>query len=251
MAQDPEQLEREIEETRRNLGQNVDALADKVSPGRVVERRVERTKNWFSNTKDKVMGSVPGVGSSEPSYGSSYGSGAYGDETYGTSPSMSERASGTMSSVGDRASGAASSVGERVSGAASTVSDTVSEAPQMLRERTEGNPLAAGLIAFGVGWLASTLIPSSNVEQRAATQVKEKAQPLVEQAKEQVQQAASDVKDELQPRAQEAAQSLKESASSAASSVQDQAKSSGQQAAEDAKTAAKGGSSSGSTSSYS
>jgi Protein of unknown function (DUF3618) len=245
MAQEPERLEREIEETRRNLGQNVDALADKVSPSRVVERRVERTKNWFSNTKDKVMGSVPGVGSSEPSYGSSYGSGAYGDETYSTSGGgLSERASGVASSVGDRASGAASSVGERVSDAASSVGDAVSDAPQMLRERTEGNPLAAGLIAFGVGWLASTLIPSSNVEQRAATQVKEKAQPLVEQAKEQVQQVASDVKDELQPRAQEAAQSLKESASSAAGSVQDQAKSSGQQAAEDAKSAAKGGSSS-------
>ena len=75
-----------------------------------------------------------------------------------------------------------------------------------------------------MGWLASTLIPSSKVEQRAATQVMEKAQPLVDQAKEQVTQVASDVKDELQPRAQEAAQSLKDSASSAASTVQDQAR---------------------------
>jgi gas vesicle protein len=248
MAQEPEQLEREIEETRRNLGQNVDALADKVSPGRVVERRVERTKNWFSNTKDRIMGSGP---DDRTSYGSTYDSGAY-DDTYATSGGgLSERASGAVSSVGERAGGVASSVGDRVSGAASSVSETVSDAPQMLRERTEGNPLAAGLIAFGVGWLASTLIPSSRVEQRAATQVKEKAEPLVEQAKEQVQQVASDVKEELQPRAQEAAQSLKESASSAASSVQDQAKSSGQQAAEDAKSTAKGSSSSGSTSSYS
>jgi gas vesicle protein len=243
MAQEPEQLEREIEETRRNLGRDVDALADKVSPSRVVERRVERTKNWFSNTKDRVMGSVPGRGSSsEPAYASGYGS-TYTD----TEGGLSERASGAMASVG----GAASSVGDKVSGAASSVGDTVSEAPQMLRERTEGNPLAAGIIAFGAGWLASTLIPSSKAEQRAATQVMDKAQPLVDQAKEQVTQVAGDVKDELQPRAQEAAQSLKESASSAASTVQDQARDSGQQATEDAKSAAKGGSSSGSTSSYS
>jgi gas vesicle protein len=232
MAQDPEQLERDIEETRRNLGQNVDALADKVSPTRAVERRVEGAKSWVSNTKDKIMGS----GSDERPYGT----GAYGDD-YATSGG----------SLSDRASGAASTVGDRVSGAASSVSGTVSEAPQMLRQRTEGNPLAAGVIAFGVGWLASTLIPSSRVEQRAATQVKEKAEPLMDQAKEQVQQMASDVKDELQPKAQEAAQSLKDSASSAATSVQDQAKESGQKAADDAKSAARASGSSGSTSSFS
>ena len=221
MAQDPEQLEREIEETRRNLGQNVDALADKVTPSRVVERRVEGAKNWVSNTKDRIMGS----GSDERPYGT----GAYGDDYAKSGGSLSDRASGAASSVGDR----------------------VSDAPQMLRQRTEGNPLAAGVIAFGVGWLASTLIPSSRVEQQAATQVKEKAQPLVDQAKEQAQQVVSDVKDELQPKAQEAAQSLKDSASSAATSVQDQAKESGQKAADDTKSAAKGSSSSGSTSSFS
>jgi vacuolar-type H+-ATPase subunit H len=242
MAQDPEQLEREIEETRRNLGQNVDALADKVSPSRVVERRVEGAKSWVSNTKDKIMGS----GSDDTSYADSYGTaGTYERGAYDTG------SYDTGGGVGDRARGAASSVGDKVSGAASSVSDTVSDAPQKLRQRTEGNPLAAGLIAFGVGWLASTLIPSSRVEQQAATQVKDKAQPLVEQAKEQAQQVVSDVKDELQPKAQEAAQSVKDSASSAASSVQDQAKESGQKAADDAKSTAKGSSSSGSTSSYS
>jgi vacuolar-type H+-ATPase subunit H len=231
MAQDPEQLEREIEETRRNLGQNVDALADKVSPSRVVERRVEGAKSWVSNTKDKIMGS----GSDDTSYAGSYGTaGTYERGAYDT---------GSYDTGGG--------VGDRARGAASSVSDTVSDAPQKLRQRTEGNPLAAGLIAFGVGWLASTLIPSSRVEQQAATQVKDKAQPLVEQAKEQAQQVVSDVKDELQPKAQEAAQSVKDSASSAASSVQDQAKESGQKAADDAKSTAKGSSSSGSTSSYS
>lgn len=227
MAQDPEQLEREIEETRRNLGQNVDALADKVTPSRVVERRVEGAKNWVSNTKDRIMGS----GSDEStSYAGTYGTGAYGDDYATSGGSLSDRASGAASSVGDR----------------------VSDAPQMLRQRTEGNPLAAGVIAFGVGWLVSTLIPSSRVEQQAATQVKEKAQPLVDQAKEQAQQVVSDVKDDLQPKAQEAAQSLKDSASSAATSVQDQAKESGQKAADDAKSGAKrSSSSSGSTSSFS
>ena len=45
----------------------------------------------------------------------------------------------------------------------------------MIRQKSEGNPLAAGLIAFGVGWLASSLIPATRREQQVASQVKEKA----------------------------------------------------------------------------
>ena len=239
MAQEPEQLERDIEQTRRDLGRDVDALADKVSPARVVERRVERTKNWFSNTKDKIMGSAPGVGSSS---GTDRDSHTYIGSTYSEPGGlMSERDRGGMSSIGDTVGDATSTVSDKVGSAASSVTDTVSDAPQMLRERTEGNPLAAGLIAFGVGWLVSTLIPSTQVEQRAATEVREKAEPLTERAKDQLTETATHMKDELRPKAQEAAQSLKDSAASAASAVQDQARESGQQAADDARSAAQGG----------
>ena len=238
MAQDPEQLEREIEETRRNLGRTSTPWR-KVSPP-VVERRVEGAKSWVSNTKDKIMGS----GSDDTSYAGSYGTagtyerGAYDTGSYDTGAGVGERARGTASSVGDK-----------VSGAASSVSDTVSDAPQKLRQRTEGNPLAAGLIAFGVGWLASTLIPSSRVEQQAATQVKEKAQPLVEQAKEQAQQAVSDVKTSCSRRHRSCAFGQARPRPQRARSGP--AKESGQKAADDAKSTAKGSSSSGSTSSYS
>ena len=39
----------------------------------------------------------------------------------------------------------------------SSVGQAASAAPQRVREQTQGNPLAAGLIAFGAGWLLASL----------------------------------------------------------------------------------------------
>jgi hypothetical protein len=47
--------------------------------------------------------------------------------------------------------------------------------------QTQGNPLAAGLIAFGVGWLAASLIPASRPEQQAAAKAKEHASVVTHQ----------------------------------------------------------------------
>ena len=41
---DPDQIRREIERTQANLSTDVDALTEKVSPGRIVERRVNRVR---------------------------------------------------------------------------------------------------------------------------------------------------------------------------------------------------------------
>jgi gas vesicle protein len=61
MAEDTEELKRNIEQTRRNLGQDVDALTDKVSPSQLVGRRVERARGGMSRLKDHVMGSAESV----------------------------------------------------------------------------------------------------------------------------------------------------------------------------------------------
>ena len=44
----------------------------------------------------------------------------------------------------------------------------VGDAPAQVKARTQGNPLAAGLIAFGAGLLVSALIPASQKEREAA-----------------------------------------------------------------------------------
>ena len=41
---DPEQLRRDIERTQRNLSTDVDLLSEKVTPGRIVQRRMNRAR---------------------------------------------------------------------------------------------------------------------------------------------------------------------------------------------------------------
>lgn len=76
--------------------------------------------------------------------------------------------------------GLAQSVSDSAGGGAS---DVVSSAAS----KAGGNPLAAGLIAFGTGLVISSLIPASDKEAELAGQVveaaKEHGQPLIDQAK--------------------------------------------------------------------
>ena len=51
MAEDTEELKQDIEATRRNVGRDVDALTDKVSPGRIVDRRVDRARARMNRAK--------------------------------------------------------------------------------------------------------------------------------------------------------------------------------------------------------
>ncbi len=213
MGEESEQLRREIDRTRAELGTDVDALTEKVSPSRVVGRRVDRTKDAIGGLKEMVMG--------------------------GTSDATS--------SAGDTLSGAASSVQGGVQNAASTVGDTASTAAVKTKQAAKGNPLAAGVVAFGLGWLVSSLLPASQQERELAHQVKDQAQPAVQAAGQQAGQVLSEMKDNLQQPAQQAVQSVKETATdaadtvrgdarSAASDVKDQAQDSGQQLREQAPT---------------
>lgn len=213
MGEESEQLRREIDRTRAELGTDVDALTEKVSPSRVVGRRVDKTKDAIGGLKEKVMG-----GSSD-----------------------------ATSSAGDTLSGAASSVQGGVHSAASTVGDTASTAAVKTKQAAKGNPLAAGVVAFGLGWLVSSLLPASQKERELAHQVKDQAQPAVQAIGQQAGQVLSEVKDNLQEPAQQAVQSVKETATdaadtvkgdaqSAASDVKSQAQDSGQQLREQAPT---------------
>ena len=58
MTTDPNAIRSDIERTRVELGQDVDALADKVNPGKAVHRQTEKVKGVFRRAKDRVMGSA-------------------------------------------------------------------------------------------------------------------------------------------------------------------------------------------------
>ena len=200
MGEETEQLRREIEATRGDISRDVDALTYKASPSRIVSDRVDATKSRFTRAKDRVFGSAGDAGSA-----------------------VQGRASSVAGTAGDTLGSARDSV----SSAASDAASAVQAAPDVARRQTEGNPLAAGLIAFGVGWLVSSLLPASEAETRAAGQVadaaKEHAQPVLEEAK----QAAAEVGENLKEPARDAVESVKSTAQQGAQEVKEQAQTSG------------------------
>src|SRR6185437_6197011 len=105
--------------------------------------------------------------------------------------------------------------------------DAVHEAPGQVKARARGNPLAAGVIALGVGWLLGSVLPASEKEVEAAATLKDNASTLAQP----VTDVAKDVASELKQPAQEAVESVKATAADAASTV----KSEGASAAQDVK----------------
>ncbi|MEI4272251.1 DUF3618 domain-containing protein [Klenkia sp. LSe6-5] len=174
-SNDPDVIRQQIEDTRADLGHDVDALNEKVNPARVVDRRVTRTKQAVDDLRGRVFGS--------------------------DSPSSSS-AGGVTARAHDAAQG-------------------VAQAPDAAVQGTRGNPVAAGLIAFGVGWLVSSLLPTSQREKELAAQAEQAAQPLVEDVK----QVAQDAAEQLQPAAQEAAQSVQGTATQAVQAVKEEGQS--------------------------
>ena len=191
MTSDPDQIRGNIERTQQNLSADVDALAEKVSPSRIVERRVERTRSAMTSVKDRIMGS----------------------------------AAETTSTVSGTASSAAASAKDTLAAKASSAADMASSAPEQARQRTRGNPLAAGLVAFGAGWLLSSLLPATEPEQQAAAQVKDLAMEKGRPVAQDLGQAGQEAAQSLRESAQQRAQSVKETATDAASTVAGEAQS--------------------------
>ena len=200
MAQEPDQLRQDIEATRARMTRDVDLLAEKTSPTKVAQRR------WTS-VKEKVMGS-----------------------TDHARHAASDTTSSAVGTVQDKASHASDVVGEKAHDAA----DAVRSAPQALATQTKGNPVAAGIIAFGVGMLAATLIPVTDAEKRAGQQLKDNSGDLTDKVKD----VAAEMKDDLTGTVQHAVGEVKATATDAAQTTRDQAQSSVQDVKEQSQQAA-------------
>lgn len=128
-----------------------------------------------------------------------------------------------VSGIKDKVMGSAHGASGQLSDTASSVGDSISSAPGAVKTKATGNPLAAGVIAFGVGLLVSSLLPSSDREQQAAVALKEKAEPLTNQAKEEAKAQTQQLREALTPAAQEAASQVKSTATDAAQQTKEQA----------------------------
>jgi hypothetical protein len=207
MSENPDAIRSDIEATRARLGTNVDAVADKVTPSNIVHRQTDKVRDAVFGVKEKIMGAAD-------------------DATTG----LHTRAEHTGSAMGH--------AGDAVSSTLGDAGQAISDAPQQVRAKTQGNPLAAGLIAFGAGLLLSSLIPASEKEREAADALKTAAEPVTTELAE----AAKDMAQGLKEPAQEAMENVKATAADAAEHVKTEGqyaaadiKAEGQRAATDAK----------------
>ena len=205
-SNDPDEIRADIERTRSALSNDVDDLAESVKPKNVAGRQVGKVKEAASNLKDRVMGSDD-------------------DDDYRSSAvgTVSDKASSAKDAVTGRAYAAKDTVSDK----ASDARDAVRQAPSTMKRKTQGNPLAAGAIAFGLGMLVSSLIPSSEKEREAVSTLQDNLEPVKEKASE----VARDMGESLKPKAQEAAESVKTTAQEGVQSVKEE----GQSAAQDVK----------------
>lgn len=177
MSDSPDQIRADIERTREELGMDVDALADKVTPSKIAQRQADKALGAFSAVRERVMG------------------------------------------VADDAASSASDLAHQAGHAAGHA-----------KSKAEGSPLAVGLIAFGAGLLISSLIPASRKEKVMAEQVKDAAQPLVDEMTDVAKEVAEDLKEPaqaavaaVQGRASEAVDAVKNEAADATDTVKGQA----------------------------
>ncbi len=107
-----------------------------------------------------------------------------------------------------------------------------------VEDRAEANPFGAGLIAFGVGMLAATLLPPSSVEKQVASQAREAMEPLAEP----LQEAAHEVLDQAREHGRDAMGAITEAGTDASHAVMDTARDQAGQVREQAPTGASGSS---------
>lgn len=192
---DPEVLRAQIAQTRANLSRDVNALGEAVSPSNVARRQAEKVTDSVRGAgrslKEKVMGS---------------------DDPYDTSPGVTERAQW-----------AAEDAGHAVADAAGSARDAVASAPSAARRRTQGNPLAAGLIALGAGWLIGSLLPASQKERELAVTAKEQAQEHGQPVVDEVRSMAQEIVDDVRPQAEQAVDDVKDTAQEGVDHVKDEA----------------------------
>jgi Protein of unknown function (DUF3618) len=187
MGKSTSEVRAEIEDTRQDMSETIDAIADRTSPRRIIDRRRRRMANGWRSVWERVMG-------------------------------RGQAAGGTAS---DHARNLSDSARET----AGSVVDTARGVPSTVTDQTQGNPIAAGIMAFGAGLLIASLVPPSEPEQQLAGTLRDQTQPLQDELKRAGQHVVEDVKST----ARDGAEQVKQRAADAAGTVQDDVRSSAQE----------------------
>jgi len=193
MGTSAEELRERLDAQRNDLSADLDAIGDRVSPGRIMERRKSAVKDRVGSVRERLMGAADT---------SSHAVGA-----------------------------APAAMGDGVSRAVSHLGDQMAAAPTAATHAVQGNPLAMGLIAFGAGLVVASLLPETEAEHRAAARFQpaleeaaagaaEMASNVAEEVRPAVEQAVTDLK----ATATESVQAVQSEAKEAATGTADAAK---------------------------
>lgn len=178
MTDSPDVIRANIEQTRRELGGDVDALADKVSPAKIMERQTSKVRGAFGSVRDRVMGAADDVGSSL-----SDAAGGVGD----AKDRVVRKAEGNPLAVGLIAFGAGLLIASLI-----PASEKEKELAESVKEQAQPLVDEVADVAKDVG--AHLKEPAAD----AARAVKESAADSVQAVKEQSVEAAAEVKDQAE-----------------------------------------------------
>lgn len=227
MGKDAAEVRREIAQTRGQLGETIEALegrigetreevVDKVSPSRIWQRKTAGLRSHLDHVGASMTSATQAMTGSVTDKGTT-----------------TERTGELMASTRSRVQGTAQGISGRAEGAAGAGGHQAKEAPAALRQRTEANPMAAGLAALGVGFLAASLLPPTRRERQAAGRLQSGLAPIKDQAAS----IGRDIAGELQQSAQGSVEQLKDHATEAVDRVKQDARASTEEVKEEAQEA--------------
>ncbi|MDP9072380.1 MAG: DUF3618 domain-containing protein [Actinomycetota bacterium] len=224
---------------KAEVADKVEDVRDKVSPARAVRRRGQRVRQGLRVAKESVVGGGDGAASEDAGL-----EGPTPATSAGRNPARARPPLDTESEVPTPAGSDAGRVPARLRETGSDVASRARAAPEAALGRAQGNPLAAGLVAFGAGFAVAQLLAPSEPERKAVGLAKERIEPLKQRAVETGRAVAGELQpvaqagvERVKDRAATAAQQLKEQAQGAAQDVKGQAQSSAQEVTGQAKGA--------------
>ena len=198
MGQSTNEVRRDIEHTRAEMSETLDAIAEKTSPARIVRRQRRRFGNWVQSVRENVMG-------------------------------IGDAGAGALGSVQQGAAGVASGVRE----APQQLRQQAHGHPLVAGLVAFGSGV---LVAAVIPSTRTERQVTGRVREEAQPvmdELKEAGQQVADHVKESAQHAASEVRDT----AQQSAHAVGEEAKTSAQEVKEVARSSAQDVAERAKSA--------------
>ncbi|GIG86033.1 DUF3618 domain-containing protein [Plantactinospora endophytica] len=198
MTSDPSQIRADINRTQDTLGANMNALGDRMNPRNAANRQAGKVRGGWQRIRENVMGST--------AHARDNVMGAR-DNVMGTAQHARETSQARLAGAGNR----------------------LQSMGQQARQQPEGHPLAAGLIAFGLGVIASALLPASDPERRMAGRLRDEFSEHSGQLKQQATGAAQQAREHLREPVQQATESVRSKAGQQAGGMREQARSSAQE----------------------